>query len=94
MLTPGIGAQSPHITPGDGTLQYSMLMEHLVGDKRRPKEMIPGGLGGVLTPIKSDEQKTMERVMESCAFKAALACVGGECEGPEVLLGTAIIPHY
>ncbi|PIO26452.1 Mitochondrial import inner membrane translocase subunit Tim22 [Aquarana catesbeiana] len=77
MMTPGIGVQSPHIPPGDGTLQYSMILEHLVGEKRRPKEMIPGGLGGVLTPIKSDEQKMMERVMESCAFKAALACVGG-----------------
>ncbi|CAI9544814.1 unnamed protein product [Staurois parvus] len=54
-----------------------MILEHLVGEKRRPREVIPGGLGGVPTPIKSDEQKMMERVMESCAFKAALACVGG-----------------
>uniref|UniRef100_A0A8C5QPZ2 Mitochondrial import inner membrane translocase subunit TIM22 n=1 Tax=Leptobrachium leishanense TaxID=445787 RepID=A0A8C5QPZ2_9ANUR len=56
---------------------YSLLMEHLVGDKRRPVSMIPGGLGGIPIPLKSDEQKMMERVMESCGFKAALACVGG-----------------
>ncbi|KAM5180879.1 mitochondrial import inner membrane translocase subunit Tim22 [Mantella aurantiaca] len=77
VLTPGVGAQSPPLTPGNGTLQYSMILEHLVGEKRRPKEVIPGGLGGFPTPIKSDEQKMMERVMESCAFKAVLACVGG-----------------
>ncbi|CAJ0954724.1 unnamed protein product [Ranitomeya imitator] len=59
------------------TLQYSLILEHLVGEKRRPKDVIPGGLGGFPAPIKSDEQKMMERVMESCGFKAALACVGG-----------------
>lgn len=30
------------------------------------------------SPAKSEEQKMIERAMESCAFKAALACVGGE----------------
>nr|NP_001088555.2 mitochondrial import inner membrane translocase subunit Tim22 [Xenopus laevis] len=74
-LTPGMGS---NVTPpGDGTLQYSLIMQHLVGDKRRPVELIPGGLGGIPTPIKPEEQKMMERVMESCGFKAALACVGG-----------------
>ncbi|KAM4796305.1 mitochondrial import inner membrane translocase subunit Tim22 [Rhinophrynus dorsalis] len=77
VLTPGMGASTSPPAPGEGTLQYSMILEHLVGDKRKPKEMIPGGLGGIPTPLKSDEQKMMERVMESCGFKAALACVGG-----------------
>ncbi|XP_044142723.1 mitochondrial import inner membrane translocase subunit Tim22 [Bufo gargarizans] len=72
VMTPGAPS-----SPGDGTLQYSLILEHLVGDKRRPKDVIPGGLGGIPTPLKSEEQKTMERVMESCGFKAALACVGG-----------------
>uniref|UniRef100_A0A8C5QQC7 Mitochondrial import inner membrane translocase subunit TIM22 n=1 Tax=Leptobrachium leishanense TaxID=445787 RepID=A0A8C5QQC7_9ANUR len=77
VLTPGHADSLSTAVPGDGTLQYSLLMEHLVGDKRRPVSMIPGGLGGIPIPLKSDEQKMMERVMESCGFKAALACVGG-----------------
>ncbi|XP_069617241.1 mitochondrial import inner membrane translocase subunit Tim22 isoform X2 [Ranitomeya imitator] len=77
VLTPGAGTPSSAAAPGDGTLQYSLILEHLVGEKRRPKDVIPGGLGGFPAPIKSDEQKMMERVMESCGFKAALACVGG-----------------
>ncbi|KAG8590564.1 hypothetical protein GDO81_006800 [Engystomops pustulosus] len=72
-MTPG----TPSSAPGDGSLQYSLILEHLVGEKRRPRDVIPGGLGGIPSPIKTEEQKMMERVMESCAFKAALACVGG-----------------
>ncbi|CAH2220125.1 mitochondrial import inner membrane translocase subunit Tim22 [Pelobates cultripes] len=77
VLSPDHAASFSPVAPGEGTLQYSLIMEHLVGDKRRPVEVIPGGLGGIPTPIKPDEQKMMERVMESCGFKAALACVGG-----------------
>lgn len=33
--------------------------------------------GGVPSLAKSEEQKMMEKAMESCAFRAALACVGG-----------------
>ncbi|XP_069801185.1 mitochondrial import inner membrane translocase subunit Tim22 [Dendropsophus ebraccatus] len=77
VVTPGAETSSSVAAPGDGTLQYSLILEHLVGEKRRPKDVIPGGLGGIPTPIKSEEQKMMERVMESCGFKAALACVGG-----------------
>ncbi|KAG8450418.1 hypothetical protein GDO86_002905 [Hymenochirus boettgeri] len=72
---PGTGTNSP--ISGDGTLQYSLILEHLVGEKRKPREVIPGGLGGIPSPIKTEEQKMMERVMESCGFKTVLACVGG-----------------
>nr|XP_056721259.1 mitochondrial import inner membrane translocase subunit Tim22 [Euleptes europaea] len=62
------------------TLQYSLLLEHLVGDKRGPRQaraFDPACLGGFPAPAKSDEQKMVERAMESCGFKATLACVGG-----------------
>lgn len=67
-------------SPGmdSATLQYSMILEHLIGDKRPIKELNPGVMGGLPTPPKSDEQKMIERGMESCAFKAVLACVGGK----------------
>ncbi|MEE6468522.1 hypothetical protein FKM82_008305 [Ascaphus truei] len=67
----------PSVSPADGTLQYSLILEHLVGERRRPRDVIPGGLGGMPTPLKTEEHKMMERVMESCGFKAVLACVGG-----------------
>ncbi|XP_070699931.1 mitochondrial import inner membrane translocase subunit Tim22 [Pempheris klunzingeri] len=59
------------------TIQYSMVLEHLIGDKRPVKELNPGVMGGLPIPPKSDEQKMIERGMESCAFKSVLACVGG-----------------
>lgn len=58
-------------------LQYSLLLQHLVGEQRRPRAWDPAALGGIPSPPKSEEQKMVERAMESCAFKAALACVGG-----------------
>lgn len=60
------------------TIQYSMVLEHLVGEKRPIKELSPGVMGGLPVPPKSDEQKMIERGMESCAFKSVLACVGGK----------------
>ncbi|KAF6715442.1 Mitochondrial import inner membrane translocase subunit Tim22 [Oryzias melastigma] len=59
------------------TIQYSMVLEHLIGDKRTVKDLNPGVMGGLPVPAKSDEQKMIERGMESCAFKSVLACVGG-----------------
>ncbi|XP_026225796.1 mitochondrial import inner membrane translocase subunit Tim22 [Anabas testudineus] len=59
------------------TIQYSMILDHLIGDKRPVKELNPAVMGGLPVPAKSDEQKMIERGMESCAFKSALACVGG-----------------
>ncbi|KAM5150056.1 mitochondrial import inner membrane translocase subunit Tim22 [Callospermophilus lateralis] len=61
----------------EAPLQYSLLLQYLVGDKRQPRLVEPGSLGGIPSPAKSEEQKMIERAMESCAFKAALACVGG-----------------
>ncbi|NXU55179.1 TIM22 translocase, partial [Turnix velox] len=63
--------------PPQPPVQYSLLLEHLVGEKRRPREWDPAALGGIPSPPKSKEQKMVEQAMESCAFKAVLACVGG-----------------
>lgn len=60
------------------TLQYSMILDHLIGDKRPIKDLNPSVMGGLPVPAKSDEQKMIERGMESCAFKSLLACVGGK----------------
>lgn len=59
------------------TIQYSMVLDHLIGDKRPVKDLNPAVMGGLPVPPKSEEQKMIERGMESCAFKSALACVGG-----------------
>lgn len=59
-------------------LQYSTVLQHLIGDKRQAKELDPRVMGGLPNPQKTEEQKMIERGMESCAFKAALACVGGK----------------
>ncbi|KAL0994422.1 hypothetical protein UPYG_G00122000 [Umbra pygmaea] len=59
------------------TFQYSMLLQHLVGEKRPIKDLNPMVMGGLPNPMKTDDQKMIERGMESCAFKAVLACVGG-----------------
>lgn len=59
-------------------IQYSMILDHLIGDKRPIKDLSPGVMGGLPVPPKSDEQKMIERGMESCAFKSVLACVGGK----------------
>lgn len=75
---PSVSAQSTAVSPPENVhLQYSVLLEHLIGDKRRVKELNPGVMGGLPSPHKTDEQKMIERGMESCAFKATLACVGG-----------------
>lgn len=58
-------------------IQYSMILEHLIGDKRSIKELNPTVMG-LPSPPKSDEQKMIEKGMESCAFKTVLACVGGK----------------
>uniref|UniRef100_A0A4X2KM49 Mitochondrial import inner membrane translocase subunit TIM22 n=1 Tax=Vombatus ursinus TaxID=29139 RepID=A0A4X2KM49_VOMUR len=73
---PSPGASAPE-SVADAPLQYSLLLQHLVGDKRQPRLLEPGVLGGIPSPAKSEEQKMIEKAMESCAFKAALACVGG-----------------
>ncbi|XP_048872764.1 mitochondrial import inner membrane translocase subunit Tim22 [Brienomyrus brachyistius] len=63
--------------PDGGYYQYSVILEHLIGDKRQIKDLNPSIMGGLPNPHKTDEQKMIERGMESCAFKAVLACVGG-----------------
>nr|XP_060612846.1 mitochondrial import inner membrane translocase subunit Tim22 [Anolis sagrei ordinatus] len=74
---------SPSAGPEEASpagLQYSVLLEHLVGEKRGPRpglETAALALAGFPSPAKSAEQKAVERAMESCAFKAALACAGG-----------------
>nr|XP_023411897.1 mitochondrial import inner membrane translocase subunit Tim22 [Loxodonta africana] len=77
--SPNAGASAPEAAGAhEPPLQYSVLLQYLVGDKRQPRILEPGSLGGIPSPAKSEEQKIIEKAMESCAFKAALACVGGE----------------
>ncbi|XP_038144387.1 mitochondrial import inner membrane translocase subunit Tim22 [Cyprinodon tularosa] len=71
----GPGSSVPSM--GSPTIQYSLVLEHLIGEKRPVKELNPAVMGGLPVPPKSEEQKMIERGMESCAFKAVLACVGG-----------------
>lgn len=75
---PKAGASAEAVGSAEAPLQYSLLLQYLVGDKRQPRLLEPGILGGIPSPAKSEEQKMIERAMESCAFKAVLACVGGE----------------
>lgn len=72
------GPASARPATGSPSLQYSMILEHLIGDKRPVKDLNPAVMGGLPLPPKTDEQKMIERGMESCAFKSLLACVGGE----------------
>ncbi|GAA6103353.1 mitochondrial import inner membrane translocase subunit Tim22 [Tachysurus ichikawai] len=58
-------------------LQYSVVLDHLIGERRQVKDLNPSVMGALPNPHKTDEQKMIERGMESCAFKATLACVGG-----------------
>ncbi|XP_029339403.1 mitochondrial import inner membrane translocase subunit Tim22 [Mus caroli] len=75
---PKAGGSAPEAAgSAEAPLQYSLLLQYLVGDKRQPRLLEPGSLGGIPSPAKSEEQKMIERAMESCAFKAVLACVGG-----------------
>lgn len=50
----------------EALLQYSLLLQHLVGDKRQPRVLEPGSLGGIPSPAESEEQKMIEKAMESC----------------------------
>ncbi|XP_036381367.1 mitochondrial import inner membrane translocase subunit Tim22 [Megalops cyprinoides] len=74
----GVSAES---NPGIDQFQYSALLDHLIGDKRQIKELNPMVMGALPMPHKSDEQKKIERAMESCTFKAAFACVAGAVLG-------------
>lgn len=76
------GPASADSSTDNPPIQYSAILEHLVGDKRAVKELSPGVMGGLPVPFKSDEQKMIERGMESCAFKSVLACVGGKLWQP------------
>uniref|UniRef100_A0A8D0GIE7 Mitochondrial import inner membrane translocase subunit TIM22 n=1 Tax=Sphenodon punctatus TaxID=8508 RepID=A0A8D0GIE7_SPHPU len=61
-------------------LPYSLLLEHLVGERRGPRQvgaLDRALLGSMSVPTKSKEQKMIEGVMESCGFKATLSCVAG-----------------
>lgn len=58
-------------------LQYSLILDHLIGDKRQIKDLNPTVMGALPSPQKTEEQKMIERGMESCAFKSLIACVGG-----------------
>ena len=88
---PGAQGSAPADPSADSDqFQYSMLLEHLIGDKRQIKDLNPTVMGGLPTPFKSDEEKMIQRGMESCAFKAVLACVGGKNNLTRWLANTTI----
>lgn len=90
-----MAAAKPETEGEPAQLQYSLLLEHLVGEKRRPRQAMacdPAALGGFPAPAKSPEQKMVERAMESCGFKAALACVGGMAWGRVVVVVALFLP--
>jgi len=68
-------------------IQYSLVLEHLLGDRRPVKPLHPGVMAGLPVPQQTPEQKAVERAMESCGFKATLACVGGTGRG-------SLLHHY
>ncbi|XP_032823683.1 mitochondrial import inner membrane translocase subunit Tim22 [Petromyzon marinus] len=73
----GVAAAARVAEAGEDYVQYSLLLRHLVGDKRQPREISPTVYGGFPAAPKSEQQKMIEAAMESCTFKAALACVAG-----------------
>lgn len=49
---PSAGGSAPEAAgSAEAPLQYSLLLQHLVGDKRQPRLLEPGSLGGI------DQQK-------------------------------------
>ncbi|XP_008217436.1 mitochondrial import inner membrane translocase subunit Tim22 [Nasonia vitripennis] len=57
--------------------EWDQIAIHLIGTQQRYREniIIPRALGGGY--IKSNEEKAVERFMESCAFKSIMSCVLG-----------------
>lgn len=56
------------------------MAKHFVGNNCRYREniYIPQVIGN--NPFKTNEEKMIESVMESCAFKTAISTVGGTIE--------------
>nr|XP_002121476.2 mitochondrial import inner membrane translocase subunit Tim22-like [Ciona intestinalis] len=59
------------------TLKYSSVLKHLVGPDKT-STLQPGTyLGGLPTPVPSIYEIRIEKLMQSCLFKSALATVAG-----------------
>ncbi|XP_059573485.1 mitochondrial import inner membrane translocase subunit Tim22 [Alligator mississippiensis] len=61
------GASRPE-GPEAEPLQYSAVLQYLVGERRAPR---------ALPAAPPADSRLAERLAESCGFKGALACVGG-----------------
>lgn len=57
--------------------EMDRIAEYLIGSQQRYREniIIPRALGGGY--IKSNEEKAIEKFMESCTFKSIMSCVVG-----------------
>lgn len=60
--------------------QWNSIMRHFIGNNYRYREniIIPKNLGPIV--IKTNEEKMVETVFESCPFKSVMSCVIGKCE--------------
>ncbi|KAL5276343.1 TIMM22 family protein [Megaselia abdita] len=74
---------------GDGNLDG--LAKHFVGNLHRYREniIIPKSMGPV--QIKTNEEKLVESVFESCTFKSVIACVIGYGLGAAIGLFSASV---
>ncbi|XP_012288310.1 mitochondrial import inner membrane translocase subunit Tim22 [Orussus abietinus] len=70
---------------------WDKIAVHLIGNQKRFREniIIPRIMGPV--HIKSNEEKTIEMVMESCAFKSIMSCVLGYGLGAAIGLFTSSV---
>ncbi|XP_043504729.1 mitochondrial import inner membrane translocase subunit Tim22 isoform X2 [Polistes fuscatus] len=71
--------------------EWDKLAVHLIGIRERYREniIIPTTIGPV--QIKTNEEKMVERVMESCVFKSIMSCVLGYGLGAAIGLFTSSV---
>ncbi|CAO1441661.1 unnamed protein product [Diamesa serratosioi] len=67
------------------------MARHFIGNNQRAREniIIPRSVGPI--QIKTDEEKTMDAVMESCVFKSVMSCVIGYGLGGAIGLFSASV---
>nr|CAB3266962.1 mitochondrial import inner membrane translocase subunit Tim22-like [Phallusia mammillata] len=59
------------------TLKYSTVLKCLVGPDKITRDEPYPSFGGIPTPLPSINEQRVEKVMNSCLFKSAIACVAG-----------------
>lgn len=75
----------------DQVIKFSELRDALIGpNRRRDNLLIPNGYLGA-EPLKSVNERLVERFFESCTFKTTLSCVMGFGLGAAIGLFTASV---